>query len=211
MTFPQNISLCASLVLIQVCIYNASDKVDDPLDSPDEIELTDGWYPIKAVLDKVLRKAVENGKIYVGQKLQIFGAQLDGLSEPLPPLEGLSRRKIKIFGNSTRRARWDAKLGYQRPRCFPFRVSLGSLDGDGGPVSAVDVVVMRKYPLLVMETLPDNSKAVRSQRGEEIAAMQHQERRANLFQKLLDERNRGKKENGNATWIALQLTPKRRI
>jgi len=60
--------------------------------------------------------------------------------------------KLKIYANSTRRALWDAKLGFQRS-CVPPSMPLCSLFGDGGPVPAVDVVIMRIYPVLVCITI----------------------------------------------------------
>ena len=41
-----------------------------------ELELTDGWYPMRAAIDSVLSHCVSQGKIYVGMKLQIHGAQV---------------------------------------------------------------------------------------------------------------------------------------
>lgn len=35
------------------------------------IELTDGWYSIRAQLDHLLSKQLAGGKLFVGQKLQV--------------------------------------------------------------------------------------------------------------------------------------------
>lgn len=40
------------------------------------IELTDGWYRIFATVDKVLQRAVTKGKVKIGSKLSICGAQV---------------------------------------------------------------------------------------------------------------------------------------
>lgn len=52
------------------------------------LELCDGWYSIKtSVLDSVLTRAVTSGKIVVGTKLVIQGAEIVGLEEACGPLE----------------------------------------------------------------------------------------------------------------------------
>lgn len=54
----------------------------------------------------------------------------------------------KISANSTRRARWDTKLGFHKdPRPFPLLLS--SLYANGGVVSCVDIIVLRIYPAQV--------------------------------------------------------------
>jgi hypothetical protein len=55
---------------------------------------------------------------------------------------------LKIYANSTRRALWNAKLGFQRSSRPPV-VPVSSLFADGGPVGAVDVVIARVYPVQV--------------------------------------------------------------
>lgn len=52
------------------------------------LELSDGWYGIKtSILDAVLTKAVVNGKIVVGSKLIVQGAEIVGFEEACSPLE----------------------------------------------------------------------------------------------------------------------------
>ena len=52
---------------------------------------------------------------------------------------------LELYANSTRRAHWDAKLGFQPDR-RAFAVPLYSLFSDGGLVGCVDVVITRIYP-----------------------------------------------------------------
>ena len=54
------------------------------------MELTDGWYMIKTILDTPLSVLVQKGQIAVGQKLFIFGAELTGSKEASSPLEGVA-------------------------------------------------------------------------------------------------------------------------
>ena len=49
--------------------------------------LTDGWYAIKTLIDKPLAGLVNAGKIIVGLKLCIYGAELVGSQDACSPLE----------------------------------------------------------------------------------------------------------------------------
>ena len=54
------------------------------------LELTDGWYMIKTILDTPLSVLVQKGQIAIGQKLFISGAELSGSTEAASPLEALA-------------------------------------------------------------------------------------------------------------------------
>ncbi|KAJ1339929.1 hypothetical protein BSLG_005464 [Batrachochytrium salamandrivorans] len=62
------------------------------------IELTDGWYRIRASLDDRLRFLTARGVIKIGQKLHLDGIQIKG---PLPttPLEMTSATHLKLHAN----------------------------------------------------------------------------------------------------------------
>ncbi|KAI9032200.1 hypothetical protein DFJ74DRAFT_326084 [Hyaloraphidium curvatum] len=137
------------------------------------VELTDGWYCIGAQFDEPLKEAVRRGKIYVGLKLVTCGAQLTH-GEACPPLEAPPSVKLILNANSTRRARWDARLGFHRLRALT--VPLRTLEPDGGAVSEVDVIVMRRSEMRFMETLQDGTKIVRTEQEEERAKREHQEK-----------------------------------
>lgn len=74
--------------------------------------------------------------------------------------------------NSTRKAKWHAKLGYANPPT-QLRVKLDSIKPNS-TVGAVDVVVERVYPILFMEKRPDGSKVYRNQRQEELIDYKYQ-------------------------------------
>lgn len=42
------------------------------------IQVTDGWYGVNAVLDEYLSTLLRRGKLFVGQKLRVFGASIVG-------------------------------------------------------------------------------------------------------------------------------------
>jgi len=73
------------------------------------------------------------------------------MSWMLYDLQAADKVQLKIYANSTRRALWHTKLGFYCSSVPPV-MSLHSLFYDGGPVPAVDVIVMRVYPMLVRIT-----------------------------------------------------------
>ncbi|MEQ2255162.1 hypothetical protein ILYODFUR_010954 [Ilyodon furcidens] len=133
------------------------------------IQLTDGWYAIKAQLDEPLTAMLHKGRLAVGGKLIIHGAQLVGSQDACSPLEAPDSLMLKICANSTRRARWDTKLGFHRdPR--PFLLPISCLYSNGGPVGCVDIIILRSYPIQWMERKSDGGVVFRSARAEEKEA-----------------------------------------
>ncbi|CAG9840292.1 unnamed protein product [Diabrotica balteata] len=114
-----------------------------------ELELTDGWYGIRTVIDEHLNQQIFAGKIKIGTKLITCGAELmncDGCH----PLDVTDLTFLKICFNCTRRTKWDVKLGYQR---FPgpFSVPIHSVRPGGGPIGRIDVYVVRSYPFRYLD------------------------------------------------------------
>ena len=111
------------------------------------LELTDGWYSIGS-------KVTEDfGKVTTGTKIVTFGAELvnhDQASSPLeaspPDPDDKSCPLLKLHFNSTRRARWETKLGYHRFDTLP--TSLSHLTGNGGAASELSLYFARKYPIV---------------------------------------------------------------
>lgn len=60
------------------------------------IELTDGWYAIKAQLDPPLLALLKNGRLTVGQKIILQGAELVGSPEACTPLEAPESLMLKV-------------------------------------------------------------------------------------------------------------------
>ncbi|XP_068571096.1 breast cancer type 2 susceptibility protein [Cebidichthys violaceus] len=152
--------------------------------------LTDGWYAIKAQLDEPLTAMLHSGRVAVGGKLIIHGAQLLGSQEACSPLEAPESLMLKICANSSRPARWDAKLGFHKdPR--PFLLPVSCLYSSGGPVGCVDIVVLRSYPIQWMERKPDGGVVFRSVRAEEKEARRYnghkQKAMEILFAKIQEE------------------------
>ncbi|KAM4905725.1 breast cancer type 2 susceptibility protein [Sylvia borin] len=138
------------------------------------IEVTDGWYGIRALLDPPLKAFLDRRRLTVGQKIIVHGAELVGPQNGCTPLEAPDSLMLKISANSTRRARWHTKLGFHRdPR--PFPLPLSSLYSEGGAVGCIDVVIQRTYPIQWMEKTSAGSYVFRNSRAEEREAAKHAE------------------------------------
>uniref|UniRef100_A0A3B4UCS1 BRCA2 DNA repair associated n=1 Tax=Seriola dumerili TaxID=41447 RepID=A0A3B4UCS1_SERDU len=172
---------------------------DAKVESPSAVVwLTDGWYAIKAQLDEPLTAMLHKGRLAVGWKLIIHGAQLVGSQDACSPLEAPESLMLKICTNSSRPARWDTKLGFHRdPR--PFLLPVSCLYRNGGPVGCVDITILRSYPLQWMQRKPDGGVVFRSVRAEEKEARRYSSHKQKameiLFAKIQTEFE--KEEKGN--------------
>ncbi|XP_028275921.1 breast cancer type 2 susceptibility protein [Parambassis ranga] len=203
-TAAKTLVLCVCGVVFEGHFPNRQSVTKTPQAADAKVEspcavvwLTDGWYAIKAQLDEPLTAMLHKGRLAVGGKLIIHGAQLVGSQDACSPLEAPESLMLKICANSSRPARWDAKLGFHRdPR--PFLLPVSSLFSNGGPVGCVDVVVLRSYPIQWMERKPDGGVVFRSVRAEEKEARRYnnhkQKAMETLFAKIQAE---FEKEKGN--------------
>lgn len=89
----------------------------------------------------------------------------------VPALEVPNSTRLKLSANSTKLAHWDAKLGFRR---FCPYATLRSLCPDGGHVFAVDIIVLRKYPMIFQETMKDGTVINRNEQEEEYAISEHE-------------------------------------
>jgi hypothetical protein len=143
--------------------------------------LTDGWYGIPAALDPPLTRLLHQERLFVGQKLHVQTCPLTGSGEARPVLEFGSDTKLQLNANCTRRARWDAFLGYQKKILFPIAIS--SILEDGGLVTLIDVVVARVLPMLFVESLPDGKRVFRTESEEEDARSQWEKQYHSLVER----------------------------
>ncbi|KAK7695063.1 hypothetical protein QCA50_002252 [Cerrena zonata] len=124
-----------------------------PDDDIPELEISDGWYRLRAQIDEPLARAIKKGAIKIGRKIAVTGCRLEmSGKEPADILDAYDTVMLKISGNSSHLAPWHAKLGFQ---ASPFISSLRSIGPDGGMVAVIDVVVEKVYPIAFMETIED--------------------------------------------------------
>ncbi|KAI8372617.1 hypothetical protein EDC96DRAFT_438644 [Choanephora cucurbitarum] len=113
-----------------------------------------------------MERAIATKKLCIGHKLSICGAQIAGDKAAQSPLTIHNNSTfLLITCNSSLPAAWDAKLGYHR-RKLMIR-SISTVYEDGGMITALDVVVCRKFPMLFTENLPNGSTVTRTMREEE--------------------------------------------
>lgn len=142
-----------------------------------ELILSDGWSTIHAIPDVLLlEKVIRRSKIDVGHKLR-----LTNVASFSPDVHDT----IRISYNSTRRARWNERLGLHRNRVM--RVSLQSVREDGGPIPCLELSLFREYPVLFVEKLQqledeedkDHPQSQRGGRSAEVSrAVRSRDRRS---------------------------------
>ena len=89
----------------------------------------------------------------------------------VPALDVSNSIRLKLSANSTTLAHWDEKLGFKRVRPF---ATLRSLSPDGGHIFAIDIIVLRKYPMIFRETMKDGTTINRNEQEEEYAKSKHE-------------------------------------
>ncbi|KAK0538936.1 hypothetical protein OC842_001133 [Tilletia horrida] len=131
--------------------------------SPYTLELTDGWYRIRASVDPVLGRAIQRKRIKAGVKLAIRGAKLHSGAEGTFVLDALEKSGLSLTGNSTSLARWDARLGFSQT---DFAASVRSLTADGGCIACMHVVLTKVHPRGYVDVHGGNTGSTSNARSE---------------------------------------------
>ncbi|KAG8046006.1 hypothetical protein GUJ93_ZPchr0008g12594 [Zizania palustris] len=155
--------------------YNSENKslVATKRNTSTKIELTDGWYSLDASLDVALSEQLEKRKLFIGQKLRIWGASLCGWAGPISFNESSGTVKLMIHINGTYRARWNETLGLCKHAGLPL--AFKCIKTSGGRVPRTLVGVTRIYPVMYRERLSDGRFVVRSERMErKVLQLYHQ-------------------------------------
>ncbi|XP_012089778.1 protein BREAST CANCER SUSCEPTIBILITY 2 homolog B isoform X2 [Jatropha curcas] len=154
------------------------------------MELTDGWYSIDALLDIPLSKQLSAGKLFVGQKIRIWGARLCGWAGPVSPLEILASRTVSLLLhiNGTYRAHWADRLGFCKGVGPPL--AFRCIKNNGGPIPRTLVGVTRIYPILYKEKLRDGGSIVRSERMEARTMQLYNQRHSAVVEGIVSEYQR---------------------
>uniref|UniRef100_A0ACD5VKF8 Uncharacterized protein n=1 Tax=Avena sativa TaxID=4498 RepID=A0ACD5VKF8_AVESA len=154
---------------------------------PAHIELTDGWYALEASLDVPLSEQLQKRKLFIGQKLRIWGASLCGWTGPVSFHEISGTVKLMVHVNGSYRARWDDPLGFCKHVGPPL--AFNCIKPSGGRVPRTLVGVARIYPILYKERLPDGRSVVRSERMERKALQLYHQRVSKIAEDIMSEQD----------------------
>ncbi|KAL8091745.1 hypothetical protein AgCh_034124 [Apium graveolens] len=152
------------------------------------VELTDGWYSVNAVLDAPLSKKLASGKLFVGQKLKISGAGLCGWVGPISPLEASTTVSLVLHINGTYRTHWADRLGFCKTGCAPL--AFNCIKSGGGAVPCTIIGIQRIYPVLYRERLSDGEYTVRSERMEAKMQQSYNQRRSDVVEGVMSDLQR---------------------
>ncbi|XP_027361292.1 protein BREAST CANCER SUSCEPTIBILITY 2 homolog B-like [Abrus precatorius] len=150
-----------------------------------KVELTDGWYSINAILDVPLSKQQAAGRLFVGQKLRIWGAGLSGWNEPVSPLEVSSTVSLLLHLNGTYRAHWAERLGFCKIPGPPL--AFRCIKSNGGLIPQTLAGITRIYPILYRERLSSGQSIVLSERMENKMTELYNQRRSAVVDGIISE------------------------
>lgn len=98
-TPAKTLVLCVSdIISLSTSISEACSNQTSGVDTKNvaTIELTDGWYAVKALLDPPLLALLKSGRLTVGKKIIMHGAELVGSPGPCAPLEAPDSLMLKV-------------------------------------------------------------------------------------------------------------------
>ncbi|KAJ7161264.1 hypothetical protein C8R43DRAFT_992095 [Mycena crocata] len=183
---------CPMVLCVSNISWSEAGFTDDgmPIEPHPELEVTDGWYRLRAQVDAPLARAVRRGVVCVGRKIGVVGARLDSeRKDASEVLEAYNSTKLVLSGNSSHLVPWHAKLGFQ---ISSWVSTMHSLTADGGLVSAMDLVVLKTYPIAFLEFFEDENgqkqrEGPRNERDEAAADEKWKRRREVHESKLREE------------------------
>ncbi|KAJ1269748.1 hypothetical protein BS78_06G001000 [Paspalum vaginatum] len=166
------------------------------------VELTDGWYSLDASLDMALLEQLDRRKLFIGQKLRIWGASLCGWSGPVSFHEASGTVKLMVHINGTYRARWNETLGFCKHVGLPL--AFKCIKASGGRVPRTLVGITRIYPVVYRERLPDGRSVVRSERMERKALQLYHQRVSKITEDILFEQEENcDSTDGDEEWAKI--------
>ncbi|CAL7935898.1 unnamed protein product [Xylocopa violacea] len=175
------------MVLCVASIKECNDSISEN-ESPDQLKtpskkliLTDGWYNVQASVDQAMIKHIISGKVKEGTKLLTYGSELLNCDQGYYPLEVPENVCLKLHTNSTRRARWDTKMGYIVPS-GPMHIKLKTVYPHGGLIGKIKVTIARVYPMLYHEKTSSGESIFRNLKCEERANIAYEKERCSLIE-----------------------------
>ncbi|KAJ7040305.1 hypothetical protein C8F04DRAFT_1312619 [Mycena alexandri] len=183
---------CPMVLCVSNITWSEAGMTDDgmPIPPHPELEVTDGWYRLRAQVDAPLARAVRRGLISVGRKIGVVGARLSSeRKEASEVLEAYNSTNLILSGNSSHLVPWHAKLGFQ---ISPWVATMNSLTADGGVVAAMNLVILKTYPVAFLEFYEDENgekqrEGPRNERDEAAAEEKWKRRREVHESKLREE------------------------
>jgi BRCA2, oligonucleotide/oligosaccharide-binding, domain 1 len=166
------------------------------------LELTDGWYSLPAAPDTEICDRIANGGIRIGTKLLVSNSAMTGFDDGVDPLDVCfdparpsCSPVLHLAANSTRIARWNAKLG--RVSRSPTGQDglllvkrLADVKERGGPLPLFDMRVLQRYPLMFLErsARPGDSKSrVLSEQDERARLDNYEKKRLATIEGVYEE------------------------
>ncbi|KAJ3109061.1 hypothetical protein HDU97_009179 [Phlyctochytrium planicorne] len=150
----------------------------------DVLELSDGWYKIPVCLDEPLKKELALKRLFIGQKLCICNAEFRNHAQPVAALECDRKPRLGLHFNSTRIGKWDLRLGFLKRR--PFAISISKIHPEGGRISAIDVIVTRKYPPVYFEKRKGERSRIMTAIEKFEVEQEYHKQRESVAAKILD-------------------------
>ncbi|XP_076763986.1 breast cancer type 2 susceptibility protein homolog [Xylocopa sonorina] len=179
-TSTKRMVLCVAS--IKECNDSISEDETDQLKTPSKrLILTDGWYSVQASVDQALIKHIISGKVKEGTKLLTYGCELLNCDQGYSPLEVPENVCLKLHTNSTRRARWDTKMGYIVPS-GPMCIKLKTIYPHGGLIGKIKVTIARVYPMLYHEKTSSGESIFRNLKCEEKVNIAYEKERCSLIE-----------------------------
>ena len=149
-----------------------------------EIEISDGWYSVRARLDAKLTRAVREGRLRVGYKIFVVGAELRGVTDAVSPLsDDAEMAYVCLHVNGARLAPWDAALGRVT---YNLTIPLRSVVPDGGVVPRMLIHVRHAYPMMHQERRDADKNVLRCEIAERRAHAEWQRARDSVLHELQD-------------------------
>ena len=172
-----NEASCASRMVL--CIAKVCDD--------STVELTDGWYGVRAKLDHDLSDKVLCGKMHVGQKLSICLSQWHSPHGPCHPLDGHEEVTLSLHANGVFPESKFAKLGFgSKSSDFLSLIRLSDIKADGGLVPSTFFLVEKVYPLIYMDkNAQDGTKKQRSAEKHQNSVEDSENRKQSIAEALM--------------------------
>ena len=149
-----------------------------------EIEVSDGWYGIRARLDAKLTQKVRDGRLRVGCKIFSVGAELRGVADAVSPLSEEAEMAYLCFHvNGARLAPWDAMLGRVS---YNLTIPLRAVNPEGGVVPRMLIYVRHAYPEMYQERRGDDKFIMRCGLAEKRARNEWETAREHALHDLQD-------------------------